>query len=39
MHDMTAIDEKSNDAQDQSMKILLSNPKAVWADSERENNS
>jgi hypothetical protein len=39
MNDMTAKDEKSNDAQDQNMKILLSHPKEVWADSERENNS
>ena len=39
MHEMTAIDEKSNDAKDQYLKIPLSHPKEVWANSERENNS
>jgi hypothetical protein len=39
MQGMTALDEKSKNEQDQNIKILLSNPKEVWADSERENNS
>lgn len=40
MQELTSLDERSNDAQqDQKIKMPMSHPKEVWADSDRENNS